>query len=229
MDQQHARVRIDPLLQPGHPACEEKHHRVVVVLPTGSATVEHVADRVDGDDVRRLATELRTDGLDQLLQPFLIKDEVQLGRHHQIAPGEPERLFGQTDGFHPLLEVRVLHLGLEVKNLQRACRHHFQERQACCHVRQPRQQEVALAHLGRPAKDRDATGRDDPARHQVYRQRCVVVEHLAHRESRQDSRAGLHRDALATLDECLAVEPLVDGIGRIPLIRLAFGRDDDHH
>ena len=43
------------------------------------------------------------------------------------------------------------------------------------------------------------------------------VEHLAHRESRQDSRAGLHRDALATLNECLAVEPLVDGIGRIRL------------
>ena len=163
MDQQHARIRIDPVLQPGHPAREEKHHRVVVVLTTGAATVEHVADRVDGDDVWRLATELRADGLDQLLQPVLVEDEVQLRRHHQIAPGEPERIFRQTNGFHPLLEVRVLHLGLEVEDLQRACWDHVQERQAGCHVRQPRKKKVALAHLGRPAKDRDAAGRDDPA------------------------------------------------------------------
>ena len=88
---------------------------------------------------------------------------MQLRRHHQIAPGEPERIFRQTNGFHPLLEVRVLHLGLEVEDLQRACWDHVQERQAGCHVRQPRKKKVALAHLGRPAKDRDAAGRDDPA------------------------------------------------------------------
>ena len=112
----HPGVGIDRLANPLHPLRQEEKHGAVVVLATGIAAVEHVADRIDGDDVRRLAAKRVRNRWDHLRQTGVIEHQPQLRCGHEVGAGVQQPMGRQADILHTLAQVVVLDLGLQIEH-----------------------------------------------------------------------------------------------------------------
>ena len=82
-----AGVRIHCLANTLHPLGQEEQHGAVIVLAAGVTAVEEVADRIDGDDVGRLAAESLRDRRDHLCQPCVIEHQPQLRCGDEVGAG----------------------------------------------------------------------------------------------------------------------------------------------
>ena len=155
--QNHPGIRIHRLANSIHALRQEIQHGTVVVLATSIPAIEHIADRVDGNDVGRQAAKRIRNGGNHLLQTGIVEHHAQLRRGDEIDSGVEQAMGRQLNFLHPFAQVVVLHLGLQVKDPQGARRPHSQERRSGSHVRQPRQQEITFAHLGRSTKHEQTT------------------------------------------------------------------------
>ncbi len=164
---------------------------VVVLAAAIRAAIKEIADRIDDDHVGRRIEECGPDGIDDAGDPVGIQQQLQFrGGDEGVACGRdhPGR---QADLLHPFAQVVILDLRLQIEHAQRPGRCEAEERHACGHVDEPRDQEVALTDLGRAAEHQQPARRQDAGRDDVIGHRAAIIEQRAKAEGRQRAGGGV--------------------------------------
>ena len=138
-------------------------------------------------------------------------------------------LLREPNAFHPLAQVVVLDLGLQVEHPQWPGWPHPQKGGTSSHVGEPGQQEVAFAHLGRTAKHQQAARSQHARLNQIFRERRVIIKQCAQREGRRHGRCRFDHPALGLRDEGGAIKAFLRCVGGVPLERLVSWRHEDSY